>query len=191
MRCIAPSGASTLRSARSASVGIFEMVQNARAHDLIEGLAATRRRARSAVACTSRLVRLYLRLRSSVQRTLVALKSMPVTLAFGQRTACLAACDVPQPATRIVWSSLYSGARPEEVKVRAASAAVLPTQPIAVQIVDRPRIRIPLVEILDLANGDRESDPDSRSSRAFGAKRRVRAAASESACRIDASLVAR
>ena len=41
------------------------------------------------------------RLSSSVQRTLVALKSMPVTLAAGQRMACLAACEVPQPATRM------------------------------------------------------------------------------------------
>jgi len=40
---------------------------------------------------TWRLCKPYFRLSSSVQRTLVALKSMPVTRAAGQRKACLAA----------------------------------------------------------------------------------------------------
>ena len=82
-------------------------------------------------------------------RTLVALKSMPVTRAAGQRTACLAACDVPQPAMRIVRSSVYGLVGPEQVKVRAAPVAVLPAQPVVVEIVDRRRIRIALVEVLD------------------------------------------
>ena len=78
------------------------------------------------------------------------------------------------------------------MKICAASARVLPTQSITVEIVDRPRIRIPLVEILNVcASDDRQSDPDCRSSRALGAKRRVSAGASASAFRIDASLVAR
>ena len=70
-------------------VGIFEMVQHARAHDLIEASSASSPTRSIGNCCTSRLARSYLRLSSSVQRTLVALKSMPVTLAFGQRSGVL------------------------------------------------------------------------------------------------------
>ena len=58
-----------------------------------------------------------------MQRTLVALKSMPVTRAAGQRKACFAACDVPQPATRIDKIFPVGLRGPEQVVVRTASSA--------------------------------------------------------------------
>ena len=45
------------------------------------------------------------RFSASVERTPVALTSIPVTRASGQRSACLAAWDVPHPAIRIDGSS--------------------------------------------------------------------------------------
>ena len=42
-------------------------------------------------------------------RTLVALKSIPTTRAAGQRAACFAACDVPQPAMRVCARSSVNG----------------------------------------------------------------------------------
>ncbi len=48
---------------------------------------------------------LCLRLSLAVWSMLAWLKSIPVTRAFGQRNAYLAAWDVPQPATNMVRSS--------------------------------------------------------------------------------------
>ena len=90
------------------------------------------------------------RLRSSVCRTLVALKSIPTTRAAGQRARgvlrrlrCSAAGDEDRALFRVRL------VRPEQVEVRAAPVRVLPAPSIVVEIVDRPRIRIPFVEVLD------------------------------------------
>ena len=81
--------------------------------------------------------------------TLVALTSIPMTRAAGQRAACFAACDVPHPAMRIVRASVYGFVRPEQMEIRAAPIPVLPAPAIGVEIVDRPRIRVAFVEVLD------------------------------------------
>ena len=107
-------------------VGIRQMVQHAGADDLIEASSPARRRDRSASWWTSRLSRWYLRLSSSVWRTLVALKSIPVTRAAGQRIACLAACDVPQPGDQDGVVFPVGSRRPEQMKVRAAPVRILP-----------------------------------------------------------------
>ena len=76
------------------------MMQNPGADNLIKAVSSSAARSTGS-SCTSRLSRRYFRLRSRVLRTLIALKSIPVTRASGQRSACLAACEVPQPAIRI------------------------------------------------------------------------------------------
>ena len=65
------------------------------------------RRADGLRGCEGRI----LRFSASVPRTLVALKSMPVTRAAGQRRACLAACDVPQPGDQDGRDPRGTGAR--------------------------------------------------------------------------------
>ncbi len=50
------------------------------------------------------------RFSASVKLTPVALTSIPVTRALGQRSACLAAWDVPHPAIRMDGSSRYGRA---------------------------------------------------------------------------------
>ena len=104
MRCIAPSGLEHVAQRAQPGVRIGKMVQHAGADDLVE------RRSQLADALDRQLVDLEIvELVFALERlgvaTLVALKSMPVTRAAGQRNACLAACDVPQPATRMEWSS--------------------------------------------------------------------------------------
>ena len=105
MRCMAPSGLSTAAQSAQARIGIGQMMQNSGADDLIEASPQLAGALDWGAGWTSRLCKLYFCLSSSVQRTLVALKSMPVTRAAGQRKAYLAACDVPQPATRMEKSS--------------------------------------------------------------------------------------
>ena len=80
------------------------MMQNSRADDLIE-YRAQLARLRDRQLADLRLSRPYSRFSASVHPTLVALKSMPVTRARGQRSATFAACDVPQPATKMAGSS--------------------------------------------------------------------------------------
>ena len=133
---------------REGRVGIGEMVQDAGAHDLVER---------------------HSQLADAIDRQLVDLEIRQVVLAFqifsvadagraevnpddpSSRTArgmlrclgCAAAGDEDGARFR-VWL-----VRPEQVEVRAAPVAVLPAASIVVEVVGRPRIRIPFVEIPD------------------------------------------
>ena len=67
---------------------------------------------------------------------LVELKSMPITRAEGQRIACLAACEVPQPAISMVAIFAIRPGRPEQVMINAPSLRVLPQAAICVETLD-------------------------------------------------------
>ena len=72
--------------------------------------------------CTSRLVRLCLRLSSSVQRTLVALKSMPVTWRSASAARAWPPATFRSRRRGSCGSPLYEACGPEQMKVRAAPA---------------------------------------------------------------------
>ena len=85
---------------------VREMVQNARAHDLVERqvqLADTIDREVDGPRDCAGVLALQIVRVPDARRTEVD----PDDPGRGQRAACFAACDVPQPATRIVRASVY------------------------------------------------------------------------------------
>ena len=94
----------------------------------------------------SRFSRSYLRWRSRVWRRLVSLMSIAVIRASGSRSAYLAACEVPQPATRISWPPRSRLGRPQEMKQRPPTVRVAVQVAMLVQAGERRRIRHRLVE---------------------------------------------
>ena len=148
MRCIAPSGASTSRKARSAASGSVVWcstpVQMTSSNVMPSSPTRSIGNRR-----TSRLASPYLCFSASVCRTLVALKSIPITCAAGARSGVLgrlrgAAAGDEDRALFGVWL-----VRLEEMKVSATPARVLPAPPVVVEIIDRPRVRVTFVEVLD------------------------------------------
>jgi hypothetical protein len=127
---------------------VREMVQNARAHDLIER---------------------QLQIADPIDRELMDREIVQVVLALeifrvpDARRAEVDADDPGRGTARGVLRRLRCSAagdedralfclrlaRPEQVEVRAASVRVLPPPSIVVEIVGRPRVREPFVEVLD------------------------------------------
>ncbi len=80
---------------------------------------------------------------------LALLKSMPVTRAFGQRIAYLAAWDVPQPAIRMLAIVAILFLWPKKMEL-GASTRFVPRAAITLQVGDGLRIRVLLVKVADL-----------------------------------------
>ena len=127
---------------------VGEMVQNARAHDLVEG------QTQLADALDRQLVDLEIGqavLAPEILRVPHARRTEVDPDHPDRRTArgvlrrlrgsAAGDEDCPLFGVRLV--------RPEQMKVRPASVRVLPPPPVVVEIVGRPRIRIPFVEVPD------------------------------------------
>ena len=124
------------------------MVQNARAHDLVERhrqVADPIDRQLMDLEIGQVVLALEIFRVPDARRTEVDPDDPGRGTAGGvlRRLRCSAAGDENRALFRV------GLVRPEQVEVRAASVGVLPAPPIVIEIVDRPRIRIPFVEVLD------------------------------------------
>ena len=152
-------------------VRVREMMQNARAHDLIERqlqLADTIDRELMDREIAEVVPALQTFRVPDTRRTEVDPDDPRRGTARGvlRRLRCAAAGHEDRALFRVRLL------RPEQVKVRAASVLVLPPSSIVVEIVGRPRIRIPFVEVLDCCRHVRPAaDPGCRPSSACAATR--------------------
>ena len=145
---MAPSGVEDVAQCPERRIGIREMVQNARADDLIEShrqVADTIDRQLmdleiGQVVFAPEILRVPHARRAEIDSDDPGRGTASGML---RRLGCSAACHEDRAlfCVRLV--------RPEQVEVSAASVLVLPAPLIVIEIVDRPRIRILFVEVLD------------------------------------------
>ena len=130
-------------------IRVCKMMQNAGADDLIEaGLQLLHALDRKLGA--ARLSRRYFRFSSGVLRMLVALKSIPVTRAAGQRTHAWQPVRSRSPQSESN-SPPYTVWRAKTDESRCVAVGVLPEPSILVEAVDGARIGIVFVEVVNLS----------------------------------------